>query len=897
MSTVQLSTNLSGGLYNYYIGPCPGPLTPYVGNPTSENPITVNLLNYGWTSGDYCYKICGAIPPSFTDGCCCSDTGTGECCDKWSLYTTQTGGCTYTVLDCDNNLYELLVAPFNNEIICAKNVTYTCNNSNADVVEECDCSIVTTRYSVVDCCNDPSNTIIIKVTDSDQLPSLPFTINNYFIDGNINNRRCLKFVEEISGEVTPDFTYTATEVLSAIVENEGCPPSGSTTTVTIPQGGTVTICSVTDILNYTEGFVEITTEEACDGISAEFCTSYTLQGLPGQTITYAPCVGVESTCTDCNNNLYYSAQNCCGGDTVYFEIIQDIDFTLPDTPYVYAIPDEASPWNNDYSNCWTIMSQVQEPPIGETTIPVPLSVFSNSVAPESVECSDTITTNITNLASDIDGAQVIDVIDGVDIYNFTICTITGSLTTNGSFGSQIDVENSVAVIVSEQACGGTTSEFCTSYNINANDAQAFTYLPCYYGSDSVCQGCLPSEGSFHIFCNCEEPTDTPIPYQYDVSEPYSPYPICSGMTFTNNHPTETITIATIGAQYSNCPTSSLYDPGYLTIQPGQIVTECSPYDTYFVINSTPNGTGTIGDISIVNNGDGGCDNQYYNVPLEVYDVCDLLPLMTSGLTESGDVKYSAPETAILDTLTSFYFGYDATLIPWLDQNNNGTITTSDLLIVLADYTSNGEIILPQECYQLSCNYVIDDGNEYQEGQYYSIYGVDYNDGLAIGNPETNCYRYDGMYNGTVDINDILIPQGTNAINQTPFTSCSECTGSTLSVTIGGYTVTEGNPGSTNRIQFSPNGSISGSDLNVTLANWIRVGTQDGEWTNVFQSVTSGTQFTVQSVPNPTENVVITVDVGYSVSAGDSWKFPILSLDSYTQDEPFSQGESVTLTIS
>lgn len=897
MSTVQLSTNLSGGLYNYYIGPCPGPLVPYVGNPTTENPITVNLLNYGWTSGDYCYKICGAIPPSFTDGCCCSDTGTGECCDKWSLYTTQTGGCTYTVLDCDNNLYELLVAPFNNEIICAKNVTYTCNNSNADVVEECDCSIVTTRYSVVDCCNDPSNTIIIKVTDSDQLPSLPFTINNYFIDGNINNRRCLKFVEEISGEVTPDFTYTATEVLSAIVDNEGCPPSGSTTTVTIPQGGSVTICSVTNILSYTEGFVEITTEEACDGISAEFCTSYTLQGLPGQTITYAPCEGVESTCTDCNNNLYYSAQNCCGGDTIYFEIIQDIDFTLPDTPFIFADDVQSNPWINNDSNCWTITSQVQEPPI-EIAGTIPMSYLSTHIGPEGTECNDTIATSITNLANNIEGAQVIDVIDGDDIYNFTVCVVNGSLSLTGSFGSQIDVENFIAVIVSERACGGTTSEFCTSYNINSPSSIVFTYTPCYYGSDTLCHGCLPTEGSFHIFCNCEETSDTPIPYQYDVSEPYSPYPICSGMTFTNTHPTETITITSIGAEYGNCLTSSLYNPGYLTIQPGDTVTQCTPYTTFAVLNSTPNGTGTIEDINIVNNGDGECDNQYFNVPLQVYDVCDLLPLMTSGLTESGDIKYSAPELVIINMLVNFYFGYDTTLIPWLDQDNSGSITTSDLLLLLGPYTVNGEIVLPQECYQLSsCNYVIDDGNEYQEGQYYSIYGVDYNGGQALNNPETNCYRYDGMYNGTVDINDILLPQGTNAINQTPFTSCSECTDSTLSVTISGYIVWEGNPGGTTRIQFTPNGSINGSDLNVTLANYILVGTQDGEWTSVFQSVTSGTQFTVQSVQNQTENVVITVDVGQSLGTGDIWRFPILSLDSYTQDEPFIQGESVTLTIS
>lgn len=72
---IGINNQPAGTLFNYYVGNCSEPLQLAEGN-TELTQITVELNDYGYNGGDYCYRIC------ITDGqdefCCCDNSGTPE---------------------------------------------------------------------------------------------------------------------------------------------------------------------------------------------------------------------------------------------------------------------------------------------------------------------------------------------------------------------------------------------------------------------------------------------------------------------------------------------------------------------------------------------------------------------------------------------------------------------------------------------------------------------------------------------------------------------------------------------------------------------------------------------------------------------------------------------------
>ena len=107
--------------------------------------------------------------------------------------------------------------------------------------------------------------------------------------------------------------------------------------------------------------------------------------------------------------------------------------------------------------------------------------------------------------------------------------------------------------------------------------------------------------------------------------------------------------------------------------------------------------------------------------------------------------------------------------------------------------------------------------------------------------------------------------------------------------------------SNTKIMFSPNGSISSSALSITGATYIlvaRVEVGGYDRTDELTGVTTGSEFLITSIDNPSENVVLTVDEPDPLfnSSQNYVKFPILTLDSYTNEPPFSVSESLELTI-
>ena len=107
--------------------------------------------------------------------------------------------------------------------------------------------------------------------------------------------------------------------------------------------------------------------------------------------------------------------------------------------------------------------------------------------------------------------------------------------------------------------------------------------------------------------------------------------------------------------------------------------------------------------------------------------------------------------------------------------------------------------------------------------------------------------------------------------------------------------------SNGKIMFSPNGSISSSTLSITGATDILVAREENgsiDRTDELTGVTTGSEFLITSIDNPFENVVLTVDEPDPLfSVAQSFvRFPILTLESYTNEPPFSTGESLELTI-
>ena len=117
-----------------------------------------------------------------------------------------------------------------------------------------------------------------------------------------------------------------------------------------------------------------------------------------------------------------------------------------------------------------------------------------------------------------------------------------------------------------------------------------------------------------------------------------------------------------------------------------------------------------------------------------------------------------------------------------------------------------------------------------------------------------------------------------------------------------YTMALGSSGMSNgKIMFSPNGSISSSTLSITGATDILVAREENgsiDRTDELTGVTTGSEFLITSIDNPFENVVLTVDEPDPLfSVAQSFvRFPILTLESYTNEPPFSTGESLELTI-
>jgi hypothetical protein len=73
--TIGINNQPPDTLFNYYVGNCNEPLQLAVAN-TESTQITVELDDYGYNGGDYCYRIC------ITDGedefCCCDNSGTPD---------------------------------------------------------------------------------------------------------------------------------------------------------------------------------------------------------------------------------------------------------------------------------------------------------------------------------------------------------------------------------------------------------------------------------------------------------------------------------------------------------------------------------------------------------------------------------------------------------------------------------------------------------------------------------------------------------------------------------------------------------------------------------------------------------------------------------------------------
>lgn len=122
---IGINNQPSGTLFNYYVGNCSEPLQLAVAN-TESTQITVELDDYGYNGGDYCYRIC------ITDGedefCCCDNSGTPD--PPVSLTPTPTPpGFTRHYVEVTNccNVEERYIAEItypNNSTIPAFNDTF-----------------------------------------------------------------------------------------------------------------------------------------------------------------------------------------------------------------------------------------------------------------------------------------------------------------------------------------------------------------------------------------------------------------------------------------------------------------------------------------------------------------------------------------------------------------------------------------------------------------------------------------------------------------------------------------------------------------------------------------------------------------------------------------------------
>jgi len=101
--------NSSSNEFSYFIGTDCNNLIPYNGNPTTQNPLVVDLTDYGWVSGDFCYEICEE-----DTGCCCEETGTIDLNKYFTTRCCVPGGGVMvapspgTYLADDGNCYQTL---------------------------------------------------------------------------------------------------------------------------------------------------------------------------------------------------------------------------------------------------------------------------------------------------------------------------------------------------------------------------------------------------------------------------------------------------------------------------------------------------------------------------------------------------------------------------------------------------------------------------------------------------------------------------------------------------------------------------------------------------------------------------------------------------------------------
>jgi hypothetical protein len=112
-------------------------------------------------------------------------------------------------------------------------------------------------------------------------------------------------------------------------------------------------------------------------------------------------------------------------------------------------------------------------------------------------------------------------------------------------------------------------------------------------------------------------------------------------------------------------------------------------------------------------------------------------------------------------------------------------------------------------------------------------------------------------------------------------------------------MSEGNPFIPNKIYFSPDGSIGNSSLSIVNANYLIISVFDVngvDKTNILTGVTSGTEFTIRSITNPSEYVDLIVNSGNYSQINPRVTYQITSLVSYTSEPPFIINESVELII-
>jgi len=346
------------------------------------------------------------------------------------------------------------------------------------------------------------------------------TINDIFTAELNGEEKCVKYVSDTNGSST-HFINNISQLHSVCCIESPTPTPSITPTVTpsitpsvtpstSPRADVVyvyTACSSNNMIVQTletpnvlsgqtflynsscwtyVGFFTIPYHEPVGYIRTDYSGNYF--GVPGASYNscgdcqsapiITPSITPTPTPTPSIDIRLFNVESCCSGNQGVFQIIGNE--ILPEPPYTvnayFWSGEDYTDRNLNTFECYEVLEEVTSGTVVET---IPSSLFLDAIGYSGTTCQTGATQYNYTTIETISGATLI----GVDIYEATVCSVTGMLYLP-SYG--IPGEDGQDII-SESACGSISTGYCTSYTVTGATGSIVGWIDCD-GEESFC-GC------------------------------------------------------------------------------------------------------------------------------------------------------------------------------------------------------------------------------------------------------------------------------------------------------------------------------------------------------------------------------------------------------------------------